>query len=457
MNNVRLLAALGAALAFLAPASHAQGRLVRYDVTPIQFPSQLSDVEVIAINDLGQIAGTHQPAGGGRAAFVWTPGGALHDLNAVANGPTDVLDLNDLGQLLGRTTPAGQSSRNYIYDTITRRYAELSGLNPVIPTLFLGRALNDLGEVIGNQVPQADPVVKLSPLFQSQYSSLAAPNGATITSVADMNVAGMAIGDVTMSGSTRQAYVFTANGPTPIVIPGALESYCKSVNDQGQVLVSWRTCTLSAGNPQCWEDGLWENGRITQLPPARHYFQLGAHVNNLGQVAGTQRLNWIWTAILHQRGENVRVEGLLDDRDVDSVGSWILSSDNGTLILADCRYAGTPGRYLLATPAGVGLALHLDPYRRDAQDRRIIQSGTTFDLTVQGGEPGSPFATFVLDANGQLFTTPIDQGVFAANGKRTRSFAIPSWMQGRTLRVVTYAGDSVFGLVRSPERVVRFD
>jgi probable HAF family extracellular repeat protein len=268
------------------------------------------DTNVVAINELGQVIGTSRTGRSSsdgnwavRRAFVWQKG-KMRDLGTLGGEEgaftTTVEAINDRGQIVGDSTIEGTSIHT---SSLSRAFLWANGKMRDLGTLggpqSQARAINNRGHVIG----WAETSAKRPDGWPVQHAFLW-QNGVIrdlgLWSDLDaINARAQVIGD---RGSTRcrsRAALWEDGRVRDLgVLPGDSYSDAIAINDRGQIVgESYDSCSGVYQDKQVGSRPfIWENGRMTALPPPPAAETTVVAINNRGQIIGYTRTgSFIWT------------------------------------------------------------------------------------------------------------------------------------------------------------------
>ena len=110
-----------------------------------------TNTEVVALNNLGQVAGIFFGPGNNQG-FLRNAAGGITTFNPPGSTSTTVTELNNVGQVAGSDFADG-SEHGFLRDAS----GAITTFDPPGSTLTNATALNDLGQVAGTYVPSAVP------------------------------------------------------------------------------------------------------------------------------------------------------------------------------------------------------------------------------------------------------------------------------------------------------------
>ena len=306
-------AALSAALS--VPASWAAGGFVIHDLGTFGG----LDTAGVAINNRGQIVGTAIGGSEGGRAFL-NNGGSRFTLVA---GDQDATAINDLGQILlmqATGTPLDPSSC-FLSDGM--KTVDLG--TPAGTRCFAG-SLNNRGQVAGT-IQTVVGATSYAFLWRAgRLTNLGSLGGGYSIGYA-VNDRGQVVGGSTIATGAEHAFLWEAGRMIDLGAPGASWSIAYAINDRGQVAVQsgahvylWQAGTMTDLGTMGGEDalpqitypfdinergqilmavldvpssvfryGVWDRGALTWLPTLGSGRPAAIHLNDRGEVVGSDR------------------------------------------------------------------------------------------------------------------------------------------------------------------------
>ena len=146
MRQAIMIFAAGAALGGLlaAPPAHALGYSFTDLDVPGSQPGSTGAFDGLAINNLGQIAGSYVNSAGNFNGFVFA-GGKYVSVDAPGTIDTNLYGINDFGQILGTAVYSNGTSQNFI-DTNGKFTVISNAISPGGPA----NPLNDRDQIFGS-------------------------------------------------------------------------------------------------------------------------------------------------------------------------------------------------------------------------------------------------------------------------------------------------------------------
>ena len=270
-KSILVAAALGGLVA-LSPTARAKA--LSYAFTDIDVPGSQSESTGefgLALNNLGQVAGSYFDSMGNSNGFLYTDG-KYATIDAPGATDTYVYGLNDLGQILG-VSQYVSTGKSYVFLDTHGTLTDIADANTFFP---LYSSLNDRDQVLGEGafgygVLNVHGVV--TPINLSVGYSSASVNG--------FNNLDQFVGSA--SGRTGlDAFIDTKGVFTQFDYPNAPYTLGNGINDWGQVVGPYYD---SAGNGYGF---LYTNGHFTtvQDPNAAMLGTDPLAINDLGQIVG---------------------------------------------------------------------------------------------------------------------------------------------------------------------------
>ncbi|MGK2942267.1 MAG: DUF3466 family protein [Immundisolibacter sp.] len=349
---------------------------------PMYTITDLGQWQPMAINDVGQIAGTSfDPVTSQSRAVLWS-GGSLSQL-----GPSDVInssaaDINNFGHVVGTAQILSESQgiATLAVKYIGASMVDLGGFTDGQPSD--ARGINNAGQVVGSSqgyINYGGNVV-LSPATAFLHSQgemvdigtatadLSVPSWIGVDSFLTGNLAmkinnnGQVIGNTHLLGGTgfMNSFIYDPNSSDPYTMISPLLSSSSSerlqstqerihsldINDHGQV-VGWTYNDGFLGNRAF----LYEDGAMTDLPGAALH---ALAINNIGQVVGygdgigqSGRISGLF---LYENGDMKFWDELIPEDSGWSLNQGVADINNNGQIVG-VGYYGNEQRAFLLTPA----------------------------------------------------------------------------------------------------------
>lgn len=245
----------------------------------------------VAINDLGQVTGNADLAGGsGRRAFVWSRSAGMDDLGTLGGPSSTSTGINGSGEVTGYADTSGGSSHAFLW----RASGHLVDLGTLGGTYSYGFAINDLGQVTGQAYIAGDGeahAFRWTPVGMEDLGTLGGTSvPGTILSVGDaINSFGQVAGGSIARTGQIHAFLSTASGIQDLgTLPGGTYSRVtvQGLNDLEEVTGTANTGVGSAEHAFLWtpSTGMRDLGT---LGGASSY---GVAINNLGEITGEAQL-----------------------------------------------------------------------------------------------------------------------------------------------------------------------
>lgn len=245
-----------------------------YRITSFDLPEPGRSLEVLKINNRGQIAGTdfaHTPSGG-----IGAPQSFLYDAGSFTDLPTiiRVVDINDQGTVYG-SSPT-QSNPGLVGTNGTFIPTSAPGSQGTYPT-----DINGLGQIVGSYNNSAGTFGFLESGGKA-YRTIA-PRNAAFTTPDAVNNLGSIVGVYSTDGIAQHGFLYDRGHFKTIDAPGAIYTGPEGVNDLGTVVGYY----VQAVGTRAFEHGfIYEAGQLAtfDVPGATNTQITG--INDVGQIVG---------------------------------------------------------------------------------------------------------------------------------------------------------------------------
>jgi probable HAF family extracellular repeat protein len=213
------------------------------------------------INNRGEIAGISDN-GTTAVPFLYTPDGRMHELPMPPgiNSPA-IWDLNDRGQVLAYTLwPATIGNVGITDTTLLADLFQVADVKSVVgQPLALGFALNNLGDIVGADIPNIDDFRYRPYLFSDgAYSLLDAGVGGRWMHAVDINDSRSGLSWAFVKAETQMVlhtFILSNGTMTDIgTLPGGNWTWGQRINNRGHVMGIARIGT-NEGHSFFWQDG----------------------------------------------------------------------------------------------------------------------------------------------------------------------------------------------------------
>jgi probable HAF family extracellular repeat protein len=232
-------------------------------VTTVTPPASANGMGLHAqgVDDSGRVLVVgFRPQSGDRAAFLWRDGAVVADFSHIDGYPTyfglqGVAGPNARGDVAGDYYPAvsggGPLPRGFLWSAgALHDVPGLGGGNAMV-TLFGGRPLNDLGDVVG--CTDLGSGVRHPFLLSGGSSTDLGTLGGTSAHPVAVNNRREVAGDSTLSDGTIRAFLWRSGGTTAITPPqGYATTSAFGLTEQGQVIGQAVTADGSAAGYFAW-------------------------------------------------------------------------------------------------------------------------------------------------------------------------------------------------------------
>jgi probable HAF family extracellular repeat protein len=210
--------------------SHQNGSFLWQNGAMIDLPLY----QAVAINDRGQIIGVRRD-NSGDVAVVWQQG-KMRTLNSPGWTSVTPVAINDKGQIVARGLTAKSASRSFLWED--GKVSDLGTLGGTEPSAI---SINDRGEIVG-------------------WSNTARP---------------------TPNASYQRAFLWRAGQMRNLGTLGGRASKATAINERGQIIGDSDT-TYGTGHAF-----VWENDRMKELAGLGGVGRTAVAINNRGQIVGS--------------------------------------------------------------------------------------------------------------------------------------------------------------------------
>jgi len=175
--------------------------------TTFDIPLATQGIEVVAVNNSGQVAGWYWDAEGRTHGFLWQPNGQLTTIDIPGGSEVFIWGMNNLGKIVGSYNDA-----NGVHHGFLRNLAgKLTTLNPPFAYWKYGSfalAINDVGQIAGEYIDQNGQDNAYLRQADGTYVAFDPPNSYQVISVL-INQNGQIAGWYTSQpGGTNNEHVF---------------------------------------------------------------------------------------------------------------------------------------------------------------------------------------------------------------------------------------------------------
>jgi len=221
----------------------------------------------MAINDMGQIAGTMWNANSNQHAVVWDEKGNITDLGTLpGHCISSAADINELGQVVGWS---GEAQNRNKHAVLWEKDGSVRDLGTLGGNISEATAVNNKGHVVGYSLLKGTGAHAFLWKPETGMTDLGVLEGCTHSSAEDIDDAGRIVGRSSGSAATLHAVMWEAGGNIKD-LNAALNiaaSNATAINSKGQIAgkAGWMCCK---GNAFLWDPGkgLQDLGRLSNLP-----------------------------------------------------------------------------------------------------------------------------------------------------------------------------------------------
>lgn len=341
------------------------GAATQYDLTPLEPLAGGTESAATALNDLSQVVGYSNLAGGDYHAVLWEDGVAS-DLGTLVGGTeSNATGINSVGQVVGYSSVAGGDYHAFLW-LPAAAHGLPSGMNDLgTPAGYVhtwAMDINDLCQVVATAQTESGQSRAFLWLPAADYelpagwNDLGSLSGQQSMAFA-VNNAGQVVGAAQTEHAVWRAFLWEDGVMTDLETIGGTESIGFNLNGLGQV-VGWSE-TRDWSAPLC----RWPCHPFLWLPGAGHGLPQGMNdlgtlggqeamafgVNDAGQVVGRDGTPVAgWRASLWENGVMYDLHDL-----TPSASGWSLQGAeeiNGAGQIAGYGASGSGGRGFLLTP-----------------------------------------------------------------------------------------------------------
>ncbi len=296
-----------------------------------------------SINDLGQVVGESQTAGGDMHAFRWTPEDGMVDIGAQIGGQNSAYAINDLGQIVGSRSDAPAGPVRAFLWTASGGLIDLDTLGG---TYSVALDINNLGQAIGRIQPASG--IGEHGFFWSPRTGMIdiGTLGGNIAYAGRINDLGQVVGFSETADERLRAFLWTAAEgmrDLGITINSASMGISSCINNRGQVAMSFGDIP---GRSHAFL--LLPDGSLQDLGTLGGNVALVSSINDLGQVVGfSQTAEGTYHAFLWSQGT-----GMIDLGTLGLPNSYAVEINNaGQIVGVSLSTDMTVSRALLWTPS----------------------------------------------------------------------------------------------------------
>ncbi len=242
-----------------------------------------ADDAASAINNAGQLAGSHRIAPNLEHAAIFENGG-FRDLGTLGGRSSNGAAINESGQVAGSAAVASNLQHAFLYT---------------------GGAMRDLGTLAGG--------------WSYAYG---------------LNDRGDVVGAATIApghDARRHAFVYHDGTMTDLSLFAAEDATALAINNRGQIVGDSRL----GGD---YRGFLYENGRTSYLGLPGALSSVAQSINDRGEVVGTSTLSWFSAhGFIYTDGRTIDLNTLLDTQDGWTVNQALLINEVGQIAGTACR------------------------------------------------------------------------------------------------------------------------
>jgi len=236
--------------------------------------------DAYAINDLGQVVGLSQTAGGSSHTFLYDNGNMI-DLYPLNGQDSEPMGINNFGQVASGVIANDGIYYPAVYDTHTGNIMIPGSLGGVNPGGIAGAAMaiNSSGQVVGySYVPSGEwHAFFYDKGVMQDIGCLPNETGVCYSYAIDINNRGQVVGG---TGSDH-AFLYSNGAMTQIEPADSSAGRAYSINNQGQV-VGYYYNQSNVGRAF-----LYSQGVFTRIGPVDSPYTVAFDINERGQVVGS--------------------------------------------------------------------------------------------------------------------------------------------------------------------------
>ncbi len=187
--------------------------------------------EAMDINDSGEIVGFYHPAGGEYQGFSYS-GGVYQTLDAFGALTTIAFGVSDNGKIVGLAGDFN-AQQGFVYSA--GQYTAIDAA-PYPLNSTEAFSINDAGVIVGSYGPSSPGTAINSFSYSNGVFTPIVMPGEQVTSVDDINDAGLIVGGASNDGFVTGPGFVDKNGAfTAVSAPGAVSTTIDAINDRGQL------------------------------------------------------------------------------------------------------------------------------------------------------------------------------------------------------------------------------
>jgi probable HAF family extracellular repeat protein len=256
-------------------------RQARWVIRDLGMPAAYS-IQVVGINERGQIVGSSVTPIGSRHAFLWQ-NGRMTDLGTLGGLFSSATAVSDRGQIIGLSAITGNRLfhpflwQNGRMTDLAKRRLRVKGTYAAIDTYGEGLVgINERGQVAGTSTVTGQ---RRGYLWQEGRMTDLGTLGSGDSYVSAMNERGQVVGGSTTKRGERHAFLWEKGKMIDLGTLGGTRSEAAMVNERGQVVGTSETKSLKM------HAFLWQNGKMSDLGTLGGN-SFASAINGRGQVIG---------------------------------------------------------------------------------------------------------------------------------------------------------------------------
>jgi probable HAF family extracellular repeat protein len=180
-----------------------------------------------AINQLGDIAGDSETAGGLQHAYLWS-GGLMTDLDPFGGGPSQANGINTSGQVVGWAYPASGPHHAFLFEGGT-----MTDIDPGFVGSSVATDINDLGQVVGYYDDSG--VMRPFVWFDGTLTALGTLGG-NVGGANKINLSGDIAGWSSYADNKARPVLFRGGSPVDLGTLGGDDGQAWGINDLGHAV-----------------------------------------------------------------------------------------------------------------------------------------------------------------------------------------------------------------------------